>query len=260
MNDHSIVKSRILSLALRGVLYISILALIIIVFYLYQEGGWREIIRYYRTFLSQKRLGEFIASFGPFAALIFVITQAVQVVAAPIPGEMTGFVGGFLFGKVWGIILSTIGLTIGSLLAFGVAKKFGMRIVERVVKKQYIAKFNFFVTHKGLYITFVMYLLPGFPKDALCYFLGLTRLRFLDFVLMNVFGRLPGTMMLTLQGNAVREGKYETFFWLLAVTVILIVLLYFARNYIIGFVRQIVRSVVRSAIKRKKKRRKTRPV
>jgi len=256
LNDHSIVKSRVLSLILRGVLCIGVLALVVLVFYLYQKGEWWEIAHYYRSLLSHKRLSEFIASFGPFAALIFVIIQAFQVMAAPIPGEMTGFVGGFLFGKVWGIVLSTIGLTIGSLLAFGVAKRFGMRIVERVVKKRYIAKFNFFVTHKGLYITFIMFLLPGFPKDALCYFLGLTRLRFLDFALMNVFGRLPGTMMLTLQGNAVREGKYQTFFWLLAVTVILIILLYFTRNYIIGFVRQMVRSIVRSVIRRKKKKRR----
>jgi len=256
LNNNTIVKSRALSLFLRGLLYASAVTLVIMVFYLCQEGGWWQIVHYYRSLLSPKRLGEFIASFGPFAALIFLIIQTVQVVAAPIPGEMTGFVGGFLFGKVWGTILSTVGLTIGSILAFSVAKRFGMRIVERVVKKQYITQFNFFITHKGLYITFVLYLLPGFPKDALCYFLGLTRLRFLDFVLMNVFGRLPGTMMLTLQGNAVREGKYQTFFWLLAGTVILIGFLYFMRNHIIGFVRQTARSIVRSAIRRKKKKRR----
>lgn len=231
------------------------------IFYLYHDGGWREIIYYYRYFLNPKKLGEFIASFGSLAALIFLILQIFQVVAAPIPGEMTGFVGGFLFGKVWGSILSTVGLTLGSMLAFWVARKFGMRFVEKVVKKQYIDKFNFFVTHKGLYITFVMFLLPGFPKDALCYFLGLTRLRLLDFILMNLFGRFPGTLMLTMQGSAVREGQYHAFFWLLAATVVLIVALYFSRNYIIEFVRKFTRSLVRLIIRRKKKkRRKTKPI
>jgi uncharacterized membrane protein YdjX (TVP38/TMEM64 family) len=231
------------------------------IFYLYHEGGWREILYYYRYFLNPKKLGEFIASFGPLAALIFLMVQILQVVAAPIPGEMTGFVGGFLFGKVWGSILSTVGLTLGSMLAFWVARKFGMRFVEKVVKKQYIEKFNFFVTHKGLYITFVMFLLPGFPKDALCYFLGLTRLRFLDLVLMNLFGRFPGTLILTMQGSAVREGHYQAFFWLLVVTVVLIIVLYFSRNYMIEFVRKVTRSFIRSVIRRKKKKRgKTKPV
>jgi uncharacterized membrane protein YdjX (TVP38/TMEM64 family) len=237
-------------------LYFFALLLIIEIFYIYHEGGWREIIHYYRYFLNPRKLGEFIASFGPLAALIFLIVQILQVVAAPVPGEMTGFVGGFLFGKVWGSLLSTVGLTLGSMLAFWVARKFGMRFVEKVVKKQYIEKFNFFVTHKGLYITFVMYLLPGFPKDALCYFLGLTRLRFLDFVLMNLFGRFPGTLILTMQGSAVREGQYQAFFWLLVVTVVLIVALYFSRNYIIEFVRKAARFLARSVIRRKKKKRR----
>lgn len=225
-------------------------------FYVYHEGGFREIMYYYRYFLSPRKLGEFIASFGPLAALIFVLLQILQVVAAPVPGEMTGFVGGFLFGNMWGAILSTLGLTLGSVLAFSVARKFGMQFVEKVVKKQYIEKFNFFVTHKGLYITFVMYLLPGFPKDALCYFLGLTRLRLLDFILMNLFGRFPGTLILTIQGSAVREGKYVAFFWLVVVTIAFIVALYFSRNYIIDVVRKVSRSFIRLIISRKKKKRR----
>lgn len=250
-----------MSTCLRFLLYFFALLLIIEIFHIYHEGGWREIIHYYRYFLNPKKLGEFIASFGPLAAFIFLLVQILQVVAAPIPGEMTGFVGGFLFGKVWGSVLSTVGLTLGSMFAFWVARKFGMRFVEKVVKKRYIEKFNFFVTHKGLYITFVMFLLPGFPKDALCYFLGLTRLRLLDFILMNLFGRFPGTLILTMQGNAVREGQYQAFFWLLVVTVVFIVGLYFSRNYIIEFVRKVTRSFVRSVIRRKKKkRRKAKPV
>lgn len=231
------------------------------IFYLYHNGGWREIIYYYRFFLNPRKLGEFIASFGNLAAFIFVLVQILQVVAAPIPGEITGLVGGFLFGKVWGSILSTVGLTLGSVLAFWVARKFGMRFVEKVVKKHYIDKFNFFVTHKGLYITFVMYLLPGFPKDALCYFLGLTRLRFLDFVLMNLFGRFPGTLILTMQGSAVRTEHWWELFWLIIIMAVMVVALYFSRNYIIEFVRKATRSLIRSTIRRKKKkRRKTKPI
>ncbi|NMC93820.1 MAG: TVP38/TMEM64 family protein [Syntrophorhabdus sp.] len=255
MNRNSIVKSRFLSICLRVLLYVFALLLIVEIFYLYHDGGWKELIYYYRYFLNPKKLGEFIASFGPLAGLIFVVVQVIQVVAAPIPGEMTGFVGGFLFGKVWGVILSTVGLTLGSMFAFWVARKFGIRLVERVVKKQYLDKFNFFVTHKGLYITFVMFLLPGFPKDALCYFLGVTRLRFLDFILMNLFGRFPGTMILTMQGSAVRTEHWWELFWLLIITVVMIVTLYFSRNYVIELVRKITRSFIRSVIRRKKKKR-----
>lgn len=236
MNKTSIVKSRAVSIFLRIILWLSVSALVLLVFYVYHEGLWREIIRSYRFFFEPKRLRIFVASFGPFAAGIFILVQVLQVVVAPVPGEVTGFVGGLLFGKMSGFILSTIGLTLGSLFAFSITRTFGMGFVEKVVKKEYIDKFNHFVTHKGLNITFVLFLLPGFPKDSLCYLLGITRIRLIDFLFMNIFGRLPGTLMLTLQGNAVKNGQYHAFFWLLVMSIAFTVILYFSRNYIIrGF-------------------------
>jgi uncharacterized membrane protein YdjX (TVP38/TMEM64 family) len=215
------------------------------VFYTYHEGQWRDIIRFYRFFFEPKRLRIFISSFGPFASIVFIIIQSLQVVVAPIPGELTGFVGGLLFGKTEGLILSTIGLTLGSLIAFGITRSLGMGFVEKVVKKEYIDKFNHFVLNKGQNITFLLFLLPGFPKDSLCYLLGLTRIRLIDFLFLNIFGRLPGTLMLTLQGNALKNGKYQAFCWLLAISIILTAVLYFARNHMIEGFSYIVRLLMR---------------
>ena len=211
----------------------SILILIFLLFYVYQEGAWRDILHYYRVFLNPRRLQLFIASFGPYAKVVFVLVQALQVVFAPVPGEVTGFVGGYLFGNTWGTICSTIGLMLGSSLAFGIARGLGIKFVEKIVKKEYIDRFNFFVTHKGLYITFILFVIPGFPKDSLCYLLGLTHMRFLDFFLMNLIGRLPGTIMLTFQGSAVKNENYFSFFVLLSVSVIMIFVLYLAREYVL---------------------------
>jgi uncharacterized membrane protein YdjX (TVP38/TMEM64 family) len=243
LKSNSIVKSTRTSLILRIILYLSAFLLILLLFYVYRSGGWKEILRYYRFFFEPRRLKIFIASFGPYSAIVFVCVQALQVVFAPIPGEITGFVGGFLFGNVLGVVLSTVGLTIGSFVAFGIARIFGLSLVEKIVKKEYIDKFNFFVTHKGLYLTFVFFLIPGFPKDSLCYLLGLTHLRPLDFFLINVFGRLPGTLILTLQGSAVKEGRYQSFFVLLTVSVILIFGLYLYRDRITVFVGHILHLV-----------------
>jgi uncharacterized membrane protein YdjX (TVP38/TMEM64 family) len=212
-------------------LALSILILILLIFYVYHEGAWRDIIRYYRFFLNPVRLQLFIASFGPYAKVVFVVVQALQVVLAPVPGEVTGFVGGYLFGGIIGAICSTIGLMVGSSLAFGIAKRLGIKFVEKIVKKEYIDKFNFFITHKGLYISFVLFLIPGFPKDSLCYLLGLTHMRFLDFFLINLIGRLPGTLMLTFQGSAVKNENYFSFFVLLTISVIMVFVLYIAREY-----------------------------
>jgi uncharacterized membrane protein YdjX (TVP38/TMEM64 family) len=212
-------------------LAVSILILIFLIFYVYHEGAWQDIISYYRFFLNPVRLQLFIASFGPYAKVVFVFVQALQVVFAPVPGEVTGFVGGYLFGSVTGTICSTIGLMLGSSLAFGIARGLGIKFVEKIVKKEYINKFNFFIMHKGLYVSFTLFLIPGFPKDSLCYLLGLTHMRFLDFFLMNLIGRLPGTLMLTFQGGAVKNENYFSFFVLLTISVIMVFVLYLAREY-----------------------------
>jgi len=228
-----IVKTKLASSLLRVLLWVSIFALVTLLFYAWhEEGTWKEIIKFYRFFFEPKRLKTFVASFGPFASVIFVLIQSAQVVLAPIPGEVTGFVGGLLFGNIKGLILSTIGLTLGSLLAFTITRVFGIKVVERIVKKEYIDKFNDFVTHKGLNITFILFLLPGFPKDSLCYLLGLSRMKITDFLFMNIFGRLPGTLMLTMQGDAVGHKKYQAFFWLLVLSITITAILYFTRNYI----------------------------
>jgi len=238
---HSIVKYRWLSILLRVVAGVFLAALIGYIFYLYEQEGWKEVIFFYRHLLSPKRLRLFIESFGPFAAVVFVVVQALQVVFAPVPGEATGFVGGYLFGNVLGVILSTIGLTLGSIGAFYLARIFGLKLVEKVVKKEYITKFNDFVTHRGLYISYILFLIPGFPKDSLCYLLGVSHIRFLDFFLMNLLGRLPGTVILTFQGTAVKDAHYKAFLILFIGSAVVTLGLYLMRNYVITFFTGIVR-------------------
>jgi uncharacterized membrane protein YdjX (TVP38/TMEM64 family) len=243
MNQHSIVKSPTVSIALRILLGFLFVSLVVLVFYIYYTGGWKDTLLYYRYFFNLKRLKLFVASFGPNAALVFVLVQCMQVVIAPIPGEVTGFVGGLLFGVWKGTLLSTLGLTIGSLVAFVIGRLLGASFVHKIVKQEYIERFDYFITHKGLYITWMLFILPGFPKDSLCYLLGLTKMRYIDLLLINVLGRLPGTLMLVLQGSAVRRGHYQEFSIYLIASALLASALYLGRNQIIRFFSYIVHVV-----------------
>ncbi len=237
-------RSRLVLLAKIAGVILLVVGLTLIIYW-YYTGEWREMFFRFKYFFSFKRLRDFILSFGAYSAIVFVVLQAAQVVFAPIPGEVTGFVGGYLYGKVIGVLLSTAGLTLGSFLAFEITRVFGTALVKKVVKQEAMERFDYFVTHRGLHIAFILFLVPGFPKDSLCYLLGLTHLRRLDFLLMNVFGRLPGTLILNFEGDAVRGGKYEAFFLLLAGSVLLTVLLYFLKNYIIHFFAWMVGFILR---------------
>ncbi len=220
---------------LKIVLGTLLVAALIALLYWHYQGEWRELFLRFKYFFSFKRLRDFILSFGAYSAIVFIVIQALQVVFAPIPGEVTGFVGGYVYGKIAGTLLSTVGLTLGSVLAFEITRVFGVRLVKKVVKQETMDRFDYFVTHRGVHIAFILFLVPGFPKDSLCYLLGLTHLRRLDFLLMNIFGRLPGTIVLNIEGEAVRTGRYEAFFEILIGSIAATLILYATRNYIIHF-------------------------
>ena len=161
----------------------------------------------YLFFSDREKIVQFILSY-PHDELIFILLQIVQVVAAPIPGELSGFIGGYLYGTFWGTIYSTIGLTLGSWLAFMLARFFGEPLLKIVVKKEVFEKFDDFMEHKGLTVSFLLFLIPGFPKDYLCYIMGVSRIPALSFILISTIGRFFGTLMLSITGDIAEHEQY----------------------------------------------------
>lgn len=175
-------------------------------------------------FVSKQRLLQFIDEHHTNAVVIFIGLQALQVVFAPIPGEVTGLVGGFLFGTFWGVVYSTIGLTLGSWVAFSLAKLVGRPLVESVVSQETIQRYDYVMKHKGLFLAFLLFIIPGFPKDYLCYLLGLGHMGHVSFLAVSTSGRLFGTVLLTLGGTFFREKHYGALFMLTGATIFFILL------------------------------------
>lgn len=168
--------------------------------------------------------------------------QVFQVVAAPIPGEVTGFLGGFFYGAFWGIILSTIGLTIGSWLAFTLSRIFGRPFVEKVVKKETLDRFDYLLKHKKADIlVLLLFLIPGFPKDYLCYILGLGPMNTGIFLIISTAGRFLGTCLLTLGGLFIRNHQYYRFSILLGIAIIIVLLSMAYKDKIEEFLRKLQR-------------------
>jgi uncharacterized membrane protein YdjX (TVP38/TMEM64 family) len=189
---------------------------------------WQELGDVTEFYSSKKRLKRFLVSFGPYSAAVFTLLQALQVVVAPIPGELTGVVGGYLYGNAFGFLLSTLGLTLGSWVAFELASALGRPFVERLVKKEIIERFNFVTTSAGVTTCFLLFLLPGFPKDYLCYVLGLSRMKLSTFLIISTLGRVPGTYVLTVQGASIRSHEYSI---AVIVAVICVVVIFFGYVY-----------------------------
>jgi uncharacterized membrane protein YdjX (TVP38/TMEM64 family) len=175
-------------------------------------------------FTDRNRLVNFIHAHRAYAALIFIGLQTLQVVAAPLPGEVTGFAGGVLFGPVAGILYSSLGLALGSWTAFLLARFAGRPLVETVIHPETIKRYDYVMKHKGMFLAFLMFLIPGFPKDILCYLLGLGHMRQRDFLLVSTSGRLLGTTLLTLGGAFLRDERYGALFTLAGICIFFILL------------------------------------
>ncbi|MGE5301368.1 MAG: TVP38/TMEM64 family protein [Acidobacteriota bacterium] len=174
--------------------------------------------------MDRQKLLAFIGSLGPAGFIGFILLQTMQVVAAPIPGEVTGFIGGYLYGPALGIFLSTAGLTLGSLAAFSLSRTFGRPFVEKFVKRETMEKYDYLLHHKGAFLVFLLFLIPGTPKDLLCYILGLGHLSTKEFFVISTVGRFGGTVLLTLGGNFIHHHQYYRFFILLGIAIILVFL------------------------------------
>lgn len=151
-----------------------------------------------------------VESRGNWGRLIFIGMMVFQVLIALVPGEPLEIGAGYAFGAAEGTILCVIGVTLGSLLVFGLVRRFGMRLVEVFFDTGKIKKLKFLQNEKRLdLITFLVFFLPGTPKDLLTYFVGVTDIKLSKFILIVSVARLPSIITSTVGGSALGIGKYE---------------------------------------------------
>ena len=126
-----------------------------------------------------------ITSFWFWGPFIFIGIQISQVVLSPVPGELTGLLGGYLYGAWLSSIYSTIGLTIGSWIAFMLGRILGRSYIQKLISKKLLQKFEFLTTNRGSTVVLNLFLIPGFPKDIMCFLLGISPMNTVIFTLLG---------------------------------------------------------------------------
>jgi uncharacterized membrane protein YdjX (TVP38/TMEM64 family) len=190
----------------------------------------RMLIRLYQ---DKYYMRDSVAAWGWMAPLVFIGIQALQVIISPIPGEITGPVGGALFGTTWGVIYSTIGLTFGTLVCFGVGRLWGEPLIRPWLSEHNWNRMNFIVEAEGAIICFILYLIPGFPKDIISYLFGMSPMPFWLFAVVSTIGRLPGTWISSYFGAHVGEQQYVNAAIFIALVTGACLPLYYYRNVIV---------------------------
>jgi uncharacterized membrane protein YdjX (TVP38/TMEM64 family) len=190
---------------------------------------YQVIVRLYADKIYLKRM---LREWGVLAPVIFIALQALQVIVSPIPGEATGILGGYLFGQWLGLLYSTIGLTLGSVGAFAIGRWLGAHYVKNLVSAETWNKLGFIVEAEGAVLCFIVYLIPGLPKDIVCYLFGISPMPLWVFALVSGLGRIPGTWVLSAQGAHTAAGDYLHAILVSAVAVAVALPLYYYRHRI----------------------------
>ncbi len=193
---------------------------------LFTPSIWAEMRRWLALITDREWIRATVESYGWAAPLVFIGVQVAQVVAAPIPGEATGFIGGYVFGTLRGFLYSSVSLGIGSLINFGIGRFFGERLVRRLIPEEKFKRIDRLVNRQGVIAVFLMFIIPGFPKDYLSLALGLTTLPIKVFAVMAFIGRMPGTLVLSLQGASLYDQNYFLVAVVAAACLLLVLLAY----------------------------------
>jgi len=167
----------------------------------------------------------FVASFGFFAWLIFILLFVLEVVIAPIPPIILYLVGGLLFGTFLGGILSLIGNLIGAAIDFKIARTFGREFVEKRVPEKRRKKFDAFSEKYGAWALFILRLNPFTSSDLFSYLSGLTKMKMRTFIIATGLGLIPLVFIQTSIGGIII--KNNPFLSLILIIVSIIYLLVF---------------------------------
>ena len=158
---------------------------------------------------SQEGFRAYLQSFGKAGWFVLLGLQFLQVFIALIPGELLETAAGYAFGPYMGTLLCYVGVALASCLVFLLVRRFGAGLVEVFISREKINQFRFINTEKKRnLVIFLLFLIPGTPKDLLTYFVGLTDIKLGAFLIISLTARLPSVVSSTFGGHLLGEGQY----------------------------------------------------
>lgn len=180
---------------------LAVVALLVVLLTLFISGWLRSF--------SKDDFREYIRSFGALGPLVLLGLQILQVFIALIPGEIVETAAGYVLGPWLGTAVCYLGIALASSLIFTLTRRYGVKLVEVFVSREKINELRFLNTaQKRNMLIFLIFFIPGTPKDLLTYFVGLTDIRLRTFLLLSMVARVPSVISSTFGGHLLGEEKY----------------------------------------------------
>lgn len=184
---------------------ISIVVLIALVGFI----TWIVLVEFKKFGNTPEQFREFIESFGWAARFVALGVQMLQVVVALIPGEAVEIGLGYAFGAFEGTLICYAGVILASSAVFLLVRKFGVKLLEVFFPVEKINDLKWINNEKKLmYTIFILFLIPGTPKDVLTYFVGLTKIKLGEFLVISSLARFPSVISSTAGGALASSENY----------------------------------------------------
>lgn len=169
-----------------------------------------------------EKFRSWVDSHGFGGRLAFIGMVVLQIIVAIIPGEPFEIAAGYAFGALEGTVLCMLAGALGSVAVFFLVRRFGVRLAEVFFPREKLRSLRFLRTSPARNLLFLLiFMIPGTPKDLLCYFAGLTDLPFGAWLLICSFGRFPSIITSTVGGSALGTKQYVFAVVVFAVTLLI---------------------------------------
>lgn len=179
--------------------------------------------RYMYILSDPEKIKGIITSYGRYGILAFAALQTMQVIAFFIPGEVVQIAGGYIYGTFFGSLLSLAGITAGSVIVYSFSRVFGRPMVRKLISDRHLEFFDRVLRLGSIhYVIFLLYLIPGIPKDVLGYVCGISDVRFRYFLFYSTLGRLPAVIVSSYFGAGLGGGKT----WVLVLIAVVMTILF----------------------------------
>lgn len=171
--------------------------------------GWRIGVPLVKFASEPEKFRDWVNSSGALGRFAYIGMVILQVVIAVLPGEPFEIAAGYAFGAVEGSLLCIAASTLGSVMVFLLVRRFGVPLAEVFFPPEKLGRIRFLkTTPKRNLIFLIIFMIPGTPKDLLCYFAGLTDMRFSLWLMICSLGRLPSIVTSTVGGDALGTSNY----------------------------------------------------
>ena len=171
--------------------------------------------------VTQAQFEEWVNSLG----ILGVLIQMLQIVIAFIPGEFVQVMAGVMYGTWGGLALCLTGCVLASAVIFTLIRRLGRDFVIKFFGEEQLSKYDFLQDSSKLEtLVFILFLIPGLPKDLLTYIVPLTPISMTNFLVLSTVGRLPGMIASTLIGSSVSNANWPLIIGIFVVVIVIALL------------------------------------